>query len=63
MSKDKNYKSKKGNDYVIKGGVYTGYGAFDKDGNKVLDGYDHPVDVMIAINKTEDKTEQNQSHE
>jgi recombinational DNA repair protein RecR len=61
MSKNKNYTSKNGNDYVIKGGVHTGYGAYDKDGTRKLDdcvSYDNPVEVIIAIDKQEEKETQ-----
>lgn len=63
MAKDKNYKTESGKEYIIKGGVYTGFSGYDKQGNKVTEGaHDHPVDVMNAIDKQEAKESINQTN-
>ena len=47
MSKQKNYE----NDVVVKGGVYTGYSAYDSKDNLISGGYDTSQEANYAAQK------------
>jgi hypothetical protein len=54
MSKPKQYTSKKGNKYLIRGGVYTGYSCLNMKTNKSsIYGFDNTEEVRNYIDKAE----------
>lgn len=57
MAKPTKYTSKRGNKYIIHGGVYTGYTFENEDGETSTLGFEHPMDVQKYIEQRENAEE------